>query len=279
MAKIKLQSENVVAETLLIALYARALEAQQPAPLIRDDTAVALVERIDYDFAASKLSRLDRVTAIMRVREFDRRTRDFLGRHPEAVVVHIGCGLDTRFERVCCQQPDNGQVTWYDLDLPEVIALRRQLIAEGDRRRYLGCSVFDSSWLADVSVHASRPFLFLAEGVFPYFEEEQVKGLFLTLAARFPGGELVCDAMTPFMVRLHNLELRVLRVGARLRWGLRHSRDPEGWGTGIRLLNEWFYFDRAEPRLGATYLMRYLPPLAKGVGIYHYQLGNAEGRG
>ena len=75
-------------------------------------------------------------------------------------------------------------MTWYDLDLPEVIALRRQMIAEGDQRRYLGCSVFDSSWLTDVSVHASRPFLFLAEGVFPYFEEEQVKGLFLTLAAR-----------------------------------------------------------------------------------------------
>ena len=85
--------------------------------------------------------------------------------------------------------------------------------------------------------------------------------------------------MTRFMVRLHNLELHVLHVGTRLRWGLRHGRDPEGWGTGIRLLNEWFYFDRPEPRLGATYLMRYLPPLAKGVGIYHYQLGNAEGRG
>ena len=104
MAKIKLQSENVVAETLFIPLYARA-EVQQPAPLIRDDAAVALVERIDYDFAASKLSGLDQVTVIMRVREFDRRTRDFLGRHPEAVVVHIGCGLDTRFERVCCQRP------------------------------------------------------------------------------------------------------------------------------------------------------------------------------
>jgi O-methyltransferase involved in polyketide biosynthesis len=286
MAKIKLRSKDVVAETLLIPLYARALEAQQPAPLIRDDAAVALIERIDYDFTRSKLSGLDQVTVIMRVREFDRRTRGFLGRHPEAVVVHIGCGLDTRFERV-----DNGQVTWYDLDLPEVIALRRQLIADGDRRRYLGCSVFDSSWLTDVSVHASRPFLFLAEGVFPYFEGEQVKRLFLTLAARFPGAELVCDAMTPLMVRLHNLELSVLRVGARLRWGLRHGRDPESWGGAggagvgsstaacIRLLDEWFYFGRPEPRLGATYLMRYLPPLAKGVGIYHYQLGNAEGRG
>ncbi len=112
----------------------------------------------------------------------------------------------------------------------------------------------------------------------PYFEEAQVKGLFLTLMQRFPGAELVCDAMTPAMVRMHNLKLAFSKVGARLHWGLRHGRDPEGWASaglagGIRLLNEWFYFDRPEPRLGAAYLMRYLPPLAKGVGIYHYRLG------
>ena len=97
----------------------------------------------------------------MRLREFDRRAQDFLARHPEAVVVHIGCGLDARFERV-----DNGQVEWYDLDLPEVIELRHQLLDETARCRFLGCSVFDRTWLDLVSIHASRAFLFLAEGVF-----------------------------------------------------------------------------------------------------------------
>ena len=85
----------------------------------------------------------------------------------------------------------NEAVTWYDLDLPEVIALRRQLIAESDRCRFIACSVFEASWVEAVSVHATRPFLFLAEGVFPYFEEAQVKRLFLTLMQRFPGAELV----------------------------------------------------------------------------------------
>ena len=279
MPKIKLQSENIVAETLLIPLYARALEARQPVPLIRDEAAAALVEQIDYDFARTRMHHHDQIFTLMRVREFDRRARDFLARHPQAVVIHIGCGLDTRFERV-----DNGQVTWYDLDLPEVIALRRQLIAEGERRRYLGCSVFDSSWLTAAGAQAGRPTLFLAEGVFPYFEEAQVKGLFLTFLERFPGAELVCDAMTPLMVRANNLQLRFLRVGARLHWGLRRGRDPERWrdassaGAGIRLLDEWFYFDRPEPRLGAAQFMRYLRPLAKGTGIYHYQLGSFAGQ-
>lgn len=276
MPKIKLQSTNLVAETLLIALYARALEAQQPLPLVRDDKAALLVSQIDYDFTRFKLQGHDQVTTIMRLREFDRRTQDFLARHPDAVVVHIGCGLDTRFERV-----DNGTATWYDLDLPEVIALRRQLITETSRCRFIGCSIFEEAWLDVVSAHSGLPFLFLAEGVFPYFEEAQVKGLFLTLMERFPGSELVCDAMTPFMIRLHNLKLATSKVGARLHWGLAHGCAPESWvsasqaGDGIRLLDEWFYFDRPEPRLGATYLMRYCPPLAKGVGIYHYQLGRA----
>lgn len=273
MSKITLQSQNVVAETLLIALYARALEAQSPAPLVRDDRAVALVRQIDYDFSRYKLQAHDQVTTIMRVREFDRRAEAFLARHPEAVVVDIGCGLDTRFERV-----DNGRVEWYDLDLPEVIDLRRRLMDETARCRFVGCSVFDNAWLDTVSAHAGRPFLFLAEGVLPYFEETQVRRLVLTLKERFPGAELVCDGMTPFMIWLHDLKLSTSKVGARLHWGLKHGRDLESWGAGIRLLEEWFYFDRPEPRLGAAQLMRYIPPLARGVGIFHYRLGAPEER-
>jgi O-methyltransferase involved in polyketide biosynthesis len=273
MSKIALQSQNVVAETLLITLYARALEAQCPAPLVRDDQALALVKQIDYDFSRFKLRGHDQVTILMRLREFDCRTRNFLARHPAAVVVHIGCGLDTRFERV-----DNGQVDWYDLDLPEVINLRHQLLEETARCRFLGCSVFDRAWLETVRLRAGRPFLFLAEGVLPYFEEAQVKDLVLLLKEQFPGAELVCDAMTPLMIRLDNLTLSFSKINARLQWGLQHGRDVESWGEGIRLLDEWFYFDRPEPRLGISQLMRYFPPLAKGVGIFHYQLGDVEVR-
>jgi O-methyltransferase involved in polyketide biosynthesis len=66
-----------------------------------------------------------------------------------------------------------------------------------------------------------RPFLFIAEGVFPYFEEAQVKGLFLTLRAHFPGAELVRDAHSPFIIWADNLHLALAKVKARLRWGLK----------------------------------------------------------
>jgi O-methyltransferase involved in polyketide biosynthesis len=273
MARIALASSNAVAETLLIALHARVLEAQRPDPLIRDDRAPALAAQIDYDFSRFALRDHDQVTTIMRLREFDRRAIAFLARNPQAVVVHIGCGLDTRFDRV-----DNGRVTWYDLDLPEVIELRRQLIGTADRCAVIGCSVFDSRWLDLVGPHAGRSFLFLAEGVLPYFDPGQVRELVLTLYQRFPGCELVFDALTPFMIGLHNLELRLSKVGARLRWGLRRERDLEVWGAGIRLLEAWYYFDRPEPRLGATRLMRFLPSFAKGVGVFHYRVGEADPR-
>ena len=103
-----------------------------------------------------------------------------------------------------------------------------------------------------------------------------MRGLVLSFKDHFPGAELVCDAMTPFIVRLHNLKLVFSKVSARLHWGLKHGRDVESWAEGIRLLGEWFYFDRPEPRLGASQLMRYIPGLARAVGVFHYQLGKAE---
>ncbi|WP_374689799.1 class I SAM-dependent methyltransferase [Promineifilum sp.] len=269
-AKIALDSRSAVAETLLIPLYFRALELREPNPLLRDETAAALVERLDYDFGRVKLQGIDRVGAILRARQFDRWTRAFLAGHPSAAVVHIGCGLDTRFERV-----DNGEVAWYDLDLPEVIDLRRALLSPRPRNRWLACSVFDPAWV-EVVAPIDRSFLFVAEGVLPYFEETRVKGLILMLRQHFPGAELICDAMTPLLVKLKNLELIASGVKARLHWGLRRGRDMERWGGGIRLLEEWFYFDEPEPRLASSRWMRYFPPFGRGVGVFHYRLGDGD---
>src|SRR5512139_3519560 len=141
-----------VPETLLITLYIRAVESQRPDALVKDERAEALVSQLDLESLRKTLALTDdfsRVAVILKSREFDRLARDFLVRHPDAVVVHIGCGLDTRFERV-----DNGRVQWYDLDLPDVIELRRKLVGgEGTRRHFLACSVLDSAWLDTVSAH------------------------------------------------------------------------------------------------------------------------------
>jgi O-methyltransferase involved in polyketide biosynthesis len=279
-----------VAGTLLITLYIRAIESQRPDALVKDERAEELVRQLDQE-SLRKTTALTadytRAVMILKSREFDRFTQDFLRRHPEAVVVHIGCGLDTRFDRV-----DNGQVEWYDLDLPEVIELRRKFIGgEGQRYHLLSCSVLEDGWLETVSVHLPRPFLFVAEGVFMYFKEAQVKSLVLRLCDRFPGEELVFDAYSPFLYRSHNLRVTRKRVGVHLHWALKHSQDLEQWsvasgtgaasstgaanspGAGIRLLDERYPFQYSEPRIRNALPVRLVYPLiAKGLGVFHYHL-------
>jgi O-methyltransferase involved in polyketide biosynthesis len=264
-----------VAETLLITVYVRALETQRPDALIKDENALALVTRFPEDFARVKQVRMDAAdqAAIgLRSREFDRYAREFIGRNPAATVVHLGCGLDARFERV-----DDGRVEWYDLDLPEVIDLRRTFMGgEEARHHLLACSMFDSAWPAAVATQAEgRPALFLAEGVFMYFEEAQLKSLVLRLQARFPAAELVFDAFSPYNVWTNNLRLALTKMGARYRWAPRNWRDLELWGEGICLLDSWGYFDRPEPRLAHIWWMRHIPLFAQISRVLHYRLGTA----
>jgi methyltransferase (TIGR00027 family) len=265
------QNLSGVAKTLLITLYIRAIESQRPDALIKDERAEALVRQLDQESLQKTLALTDdfsRVAVILKGREFDRFAQDFLRRHPDAVVVHIGCGLDTRFERV-----DNGWVEWYDLDLPDVIELRRKLVGgEGARHHFLAGSVLDSAWLDTVSAHDQRPFLFLAEGVFMYFKEAQVKSLVLTLRDHFPGAELVFDAFSPVMRWGHNIRVTRTRVGAHLHWALKHGQDLERWSDGIHLLDERFPFQYPEPRMRRSLQVRLLPFLATAVGVFHYQL-------
>jgi len=280
MAETTTQDLSGVSETLLITLYIRALESQRPDALLKDEKAVTLVKKISddglYDFGRIQslhLTEANKLVFILRNREFDRYAHDFLARHPDAVVVHIGCGLDSRFERV-----DNGQVEWYDLDLPHVIELRRKLIGgEGDRYHLLGCSVLDNAWLDTASAHGQRPFLFLAEGVFMYLEGAQVKSLVLMLRDRFPGAELAFDAYSPIHVWRHNLQTSTSKINFRTHWGIWHGQEIEGWGDGVRLLDEWGFFDDPTPRLDRIRWLRSIEALARTLRIYHFQLGKAAG--
>jgi O-methyltransferase involved in polyketide biosynthesis len=273
------QDLSGVAETSLIPLYLHAMETQRPDALIKDEKAVELVTRLGYDFDRVRripMNDANRMVIILRNREIDRHVRDFLARHPDAVVVHIGCGLDSRFDRVAER---NGQAEWYDLEFPQVIELRRRFIGD-ERERYhlLACSVLDNAWLETVSVHRQRPFLFLAEGVFMYLREEQVKSLVLTLLDHFPGAELVFDGYSPTHVWLHNFQIGTLGRVADTQWGIWHGQKLEGWGDGIRLLDEWGFMDRPEPRLARfRWWLRPFDSLFRTLRVYHFQLGKAAG--
>jgi O-methyltransferase involved in polyketide biosynthesis len=259
---------SAVSRSLQIPLCFRAMESQRPDALVRDAKAVELAGRLDVDFAGVRKLESEQVNYLLRMREFDRRARAFLAEHPTGMIVDLGCGLDTRFERI-----DNGQMEWCGLDLPEVIALRRELLDETPRSHFIGCSVLDFSWMDALGGRPDRSILFLAEAMLVYLEEADVKRLVQTLAARFPGAELVCDAYAPWVVRFHPRPPAVPRP----RWGLKDDRDVEAWAPGIRLLSQWCYFDEPEPRLGAFRLMRHIRFIAKAVRVVQYRLGEAAG--
>jgi O-methyltransferase involved in polyketide biosynthesis len=269
MAEKILQSLAGVPQTLQMPLLVRARETQRPDGVFKDGKAVEMADRIDADFSKLIMHRHDEVAIIIRMKRFDKHVRDFLAHNPDGVVVHIGCGLDTRYERL-----GNDRVEWFDLDVPEVMELRQKLI-HTDAAHYhtITSSVFDTGWLAKVERLKPHPFLFIAEGVLPYFEEAQVKELFLRLRGHFPGCEVVCDAHNPFVIWADNIHLALAKIKARLHWKLKDPRDVESWGTDIRLLDEWNYYADDEPLMKSFIWVRMIPALAKSSGIYHYRLG------
>jgi O-methyltransferase involved in polyketide biosynthesis len=211
---------------------------------------------------------MEQVFVIMRMKEFDRCSQQFMEQHPKAVVVHLACGLDTRFERI-----DNGLVEWFDLDLPEVITVRAGLIDEKQRSHRLAYSALDFTWMDAVKPLRERSFLFLAEGFFSYLSQAEVKQLVLGLKENFPGSELVFDSTPPILKYMSRLHPELKNTRACVRWGLGNSHILESWGSGICLLSEWYYFTQTELRLKPYRWMRFLPVLGKGYKIVHYRLG------
>ena len=206
--------------TLLGTLYLRAWECRLPQPILGDRHAAEAVERIDYDFAALE-KRLrpqsNQFLVALRAKRLDEWSADFLARHPDATVLHLGCGLDSRMLRLA---PPAG-VRWFDVDIPKVIEVRRRLFAEPAGYHLIGASVTDPDWLADVP--ADRPVLVIAEGLFPYLDGDELRLLLRRLTDHFDTGQLVFDVVAPWVTRLMKP----------FRWGTRDGREIERWNPRL----------------------------------------------
>ena len=193
--------KNTVQETLVIPLYGRKICSELYPRLFYDETAVRLMDKVDYDFSAlagkskSVMHRFGFLEVAMRQNDLAWEVRDYLRTHPNAAVVNLGCGLDDT-GRSC----DNGRCKIYNLDFPAVIDVRNELLPAGEREENIPCDLNDTSWFGRID--ASNGVVFFAAGVFYYFLTEQVKALVQAMHAAFPGGRLVFDAANRRAVKL-----------------------------------------------------------------------------
>jgi O-methyltransferase involved in polyketide biosynthesis len=193
--------KNTVQETLVIPLYGRKMCSTLYPRLFYDETAIRLMDEIDYDFtllekkSKSLMQRFGFLEAAMRQNDLAWEVRDYLASHSDAAVVNLGCGLDNT-GRSC----DNGRCRIYNLDFPDVIRVRDELLPAGEREENILCDLNDTGWFGKID--ASNGVVFFAAGVFYYFLTEQVKALVQAMHAAFPGGRLVFDAANRKAVKL-----------------------------------------------------------------------------
>ena len=185
--------KNTVQETLVIPLFGRLVCSERFPQLFSDPEAKHICDSLDYDFA-EKRKKMESVFGLFGALEVAQRQYDlryeveaYLQDHPKAAVINLGCGLDDTF-RKC----DNGLCHGYNIDLPDVIAVRNELLPVGERERNIACDLNDPRWME--AVDDSGGAVFIAAGVFYYFRTEDVKRLFSRMAERFPGSVLAFDS-------------------------------------------------------------------------------------
>ena len=277
-----------VGATSLTTLYCRALESTSQSPLLVDQASVELTRRLDPLLASSR-SALHRqllerrlpprsiALVALRARHFDEYAREFARRQKPAHIVNLGCGFDTRFQRV-----DDGLLRFLDVDQSEILRLKRRHLDYGNRYGWVEGSVLNDRWLAEITADSTAP-LFLAEGLLMYLTEAEVRSLVLRLQARFPGAELVADVIDRRWLRSWirwAVDIRLRRgfcfgKSARFRSGLWEGAEMESWGKGIEYLGEWSVLDEDQPKLGFARILRRCEFIRRVHRVVHYRLNPA----
>ena len=223
-------------ETLLVPLYSKAIESEKNHPIISDPKAVEIFRSIDYDFRQLRVPRQTLVTLAMRAKKLDSLARAFINENENPLILHLGCGLDSRVLRV-----GNDTVQWYDLDYPEVIRLRKTFYEETAWYRMIPAEVTDTGWLE--AVEQRGPACIIAEGLLMYLREEQIKSLFLELRRRLPHSQIAFDVYSRLAAKGASNHPSIKKTGARIHWGIDDGAQIEQWGEGIKLLEEWYFSD------------------------------------
>lgn len=246
---------SAVSQTLIIPVWARAMESRHAQPLFEDRLAEELMNRLKPDTSDFQNAKLSQVGTACRTVIFDEEVTDFIEKHPQSIVINLGAGLDTRAFRLS-RLPF---AAWYEIDLPEVMALRESLLANADPRVHtIAADVLKPEWCEQIVKEADQAVLMIAEGLSMYFSEAQVQAWLSLLASRFPGALMLLEVLCPLMARNQRLHDAV-KNGARFQWTVRHSRDIESYDSRLRWVGDRLLIEKAPARWGIYYFFARLP--------------------
>ena len=207
-----------VPETMLQTLFARAAESEKKNHHIYDKKAIEIVSRLDYDFSKAESDKLMSSGVIARTIVLDRLVNDYLTKHPDAIVVNIACGLDTR-----CYRMKGKYLRWYNVDLPETMKIRSQFLTETDPVYQIAKSAMDDSYIDDIDYHGKN-ILVIIEGLTMYLYEKDIRKMFSIIDKSFQKVTVMVETMSPFVVK-HMKEKSIEGSNAKFTWGVKNRKE------------------------------------------------------
>jgi O-methyltransferase involved in polyketide biosynthesis len=219
--------------SLWLTLCCRALDNRRPHPILGDATAEQIVRALDYDYRQHKVTNNFINNVALRAKKLDEVTAGFLARHPDAVSLDLGCGLDTRFERLA----PPATVDWYDVDFPAVATTREGVVPEHPNAHVIGADVRDSDWLD--AVPNDRPALIVADGLMAFLTQDELVSLLDRLIDHLPSGEIVFNNYTKFAVWATQHSPGTKDVAQLVKFpGADDPHDFERWNPRLTLVKE-----------------------------------------
>jgi O-methyltransferase involved in polyketide biosynthesis len=207
-----------VPETMVQTLYARAKETKKQNAKIKDEIAVELVEKLDYDFSKADKDKAMSCGVIARTIVLDRMVRQYLEKHENTVVINIACGLDTR-----CYRMKEKYLRWYNVDLPETMKIRRQFLPETGPIYQIAKSAMDDSYVDDIDYHGENV-LVIIEGLTMYLCEKDIRKIFSIIEKSFQKVTVMVETMSPFVVK-HMKEKSIEGSNAKFTWGVENGTE------------------------------------------------------
>jgi O-methyltransferase involved in polyketide biosynthesis len=241
-----------VSRTAILLLICRAVETERHASVFNDPMAVLCLERLmsiapeeDKRWIIRRkrmyegIQARDAKAGVRRVMAFDNAANRFIADNPKCTVINLACGFDTRFWRI-----ENEKCNYIELDLPEVINLKKEILKDHLGYEVIGSSVSDTSWIDKVTINGNTGFLLLAEGLFPWLPEQDAARLLKEIGERFYRSQLVLDTVPEKYTK--GIWKTLIRLHSRIDWGLdvswvfgiKNPRDIEAYGNGLKVIGE-----------------------------------------